>query len=88
MSTTTRSSSFAALGRGDLMTRAETLLKYPRTQHIQGSRLQPGDEDLSAVPLESLLGQTVVIEEKIDGANCGVSFSPNGELLLQAAVII
>ena len=24
-----------------------TLLKYPRTPHLVGSRLQPGDEDLS-----------------------------------------
>lgn len=24
-----------------------TILKYPRTPHLEGSRLQPGDEDLS-----------------------------------------
>lgn len=24
--------------------------KYPRTPHIEGSRLQPGDEDLSQIP--------------------------------------
>ena len=27
-----------------------TIHKYPRTQHMEGSRLQPGDEDLEAVP--------------------------------------
>ena len=24
----------------------DIIIKYPRTPHIQGSRLQPGDEDL------------------------------------------
>ena len=58
--------------------------KYPRTQHIEGSRLQPGDEDLEAVPFRDIAGRHLVVEEKIDGANCGVSFSPEGELLLQS----
>jgi hypothetical protein len=61
-----------------------TLLKYPRTQHLQGSRLQPGDEDLDQIPLSSLRGAHLVIEEKMDGANCGLSFSPQGELQLQS----
>jgi len=30
------------------------LHKYPRTQHLQGSRLQPGDEDLTAVPFSAI----------------------------------
>ena len=29
----------------------EPIHKYPRTPHLEGSRLQPGDEDLDAVPL-------------------------------------
>src|SRR5262245_11848581 len=58
--------------------------KYPRTQHLVGSRLQPGDEDLDAVPMSALAGRHVVIEEKMDGANCGVSFGPDAELLLQS----
>src|SRR5512147_1209569 len=58
--------------------------KYPRTQHIEGSRLQPGDEDLEAVPFRDIAGRHLVVEEKIDGANCGISFSPGGELLLQS----
>lgn len=58
--------------------------KYPRTQHIEGSRLQPGDEDLDAVPFERIAGRHVVLEEKVDGANCGISFSSSGELLLQS----
>lgn len=60
------------------------LLKYPRTPHLEGSRLQPGDEDLAAVRLAELRERHLVIEEKLDGANCAVSFDPAGRLLLQS----
>ena len=58
--------------------------KYPRTRHIEGSRCQPGDEDLDAVPFRKIVDRNLVIEEKMDGANCGVSFTAAGELLLQS----
>ncbi len=58
--------------------------KYPRTRHLLGSRLQPGDEDLDAVPMSALKGKQVVIEEKMDGANCGISFDTDYSLLLQS----
>lgn len=58
--------------------------KYPRTPHIEGSRLQPGDEDLSQIPLSELAGQTLVVEEKCDGANSALSFDRGGSLLLQS----
>jgi hypothetical protein len=60
------------------------MLKYPRTQHIEGSRLQPGDSDLQAVPFEALRGAHLVIEEKVDGANAGVRFDARGQLWLQS----
>ena len=60
------------------------LLKYPRTAHLEGSRLQTGDTDDGQAPLSTLQGQHVVIEEKLDGANAAVSFTPAGELLLQS----
>lgn len=60
------------------------ILKYPRTPHLQGSRLQPGDEDLSQIPFSEIAGKHLVIEEKCDGANSAVSFSEDGELLLQS----
>jgi hypothetical protein len=60
------------------------MLKYPRTRHIQGSRLQPGDEDLTQVPWANLREAFLVIEEKIDGANSGVSFASDGTLRLQS----
>ena len=63
---------------------ASALIKYPRTPHIEGSRLQPGDEDLSQIPFASVSGRHLVIEEKCDGANSAISFDGNGSLLLQS----
>jgi hypothetical protein len=54
------------------------LHKYPRTRHVQGSRLQAGDEDLGDVSFSELVGRHLVVEEKVDGANAGVSFGPGG----------
>ncbi len=62
----------------------EQIHKYPRTQHIEGSRLQPGDEDLDSVPFAEIAGLHLVVEEKMDGANSAVSFSSAGDLLLQS----
>lgn len=61
-----------------------TLVKYPRTPHVEGSRLQPGDEDLDAVPWASLAGLPLVVEEKVDGANAALSFDEDGQLRLQS----
>lgn len=61
-----------------------TLHKYPRTHHVEGSRLQPGDEDSQSIPFAQLAGRYLVIEEKLDGANAGVSFDESGRLWLQS----
>ena len=61
-----------------------TLHKYPRTHHLEGSRLQPGDEDSQSVPFADLAGRFLVIEEKLDGANAGISFDEAGRLWLQS----
>lgn len=63
---------------------SDRLIKYPRTQHLAGSRVQPGDEDLPSVSLAQLDGEHLVVEEKLDGANVGIGFTPDGELLLQS----
>lgn len=64
---------------------AQAIVKYPRTRHVASSRLQAGDEDLDAVPFEDLVGRHLVVEEKVDGANCGVSFDPDsGGMVLQS----
>lgn len=59
------------------------IVKYPRTQHIYGSRIQKGDEDLKAVRLEDIQDNYFVIEEKMDGANSAISFN-QGKLYLQS----
>ena len=60
------------------------IIKYPRTRHVRGSRFQHGDHDMEAVPWEELAGKHLVVEEKMDGANCGVSFTGLGTLMLQS----
>lgn len=60
------------------------LVKYPRTPHLEGSRLQPGDEDLDGFPFAAVEGRQIVVEEKLDGGNCAVSFAEDGSLLLQS----
>lgn len=60
------------------------LRKYPRTHHLSGSRLQQGDEDLDAIPWSEVIGRYIVAEEKLDGANTGISFDEDGTLFLQS----
>lgn len=62
----------------------EQIHKYPRTPHIEGSGLQAGDEELAVVRFSELADKHLVIEEKMDGANCGVSFDRHGRLRLQS----
>ncbi len=61
-----------------------SIRKYPRTPHLEGSRLQPGDEDLSQIPFSQIAGRHLAVEEKCDGANSALSFSAEGKLLLQS----
>ncbi|MEM1264550.1 MAG: RNA ligase family protein [Pseudomonadota bacterium] len=59
------------------------IIKYPRTRHIEGSRLQAGDI-ADDKPIRELAGEPLIIEEKLDGANCAVSFGADGSLRLQS----
>lgn len=58
--------------------------KYPRTPHLGGSKLQPGDEDMPKIPFSELAGKYCVVEEKVDGANSGIRFGPDKKLMLQS----
>ncbi|HEX8614595.1 MAG TPA: RNA ligase family protein [Telluria sp.] len=68
------------------------LHKYPSTRHLEGSQLQQGDDGFGKphkrrdprAAYASLAGRTIVVEEKLDGANAGLSFSEGAELLLQS----
>ncbi len=62
------------------------LKKYPRTPHVEGSGIQV-DDDPSVAPDAELLrlaDRTWIVEEKLDGANAGVSFDGAGALHLQS----
>lgn len=58
--------------------------RYPRTRHVEGSRLQTGDHDLSQLPFLDIKDVHLIIEEKIDGANAGISFDETAALRLQS----
>lgn len=58
--------------------------KFSRTPHLEGSRLQIGDEGHDQIPYRHLEGYQIIVEEKLDGANSGIRFSKNAELLLQS----
>ncbi|RSM71608.1 DNA ligase [Kibdelosporangium aridum] len=60
------------------------LRKYPRTHHLESSRLQPGDEDMHSVAFTQIRNRYLVVEEKLDGANAAISFTPDGTLRLQS----
>lgn len=62
----------------------ERIYKYPRTPHIEGSRFQQGDEDLDSIKFEKIKNRFCVLEEKVDGANCGISFAKQGRMYLQS----
>ena len=59
--------------------------RFPHTPHLAwlGSGLPRDDKILSQGEATKLLSHNVVIEEKLDGANLGVSADENGKLRLQ-----
>lgn len=62
----------------------EFIYKYPRTRHIEGSKIQKGDENLKCVNFCDIENYYLVLEEKVDGSNVGISFDNNKNLLLQS----
>lgn len=59
--------------------------KFPSTKHVMLPRDENKRRDKAMPPdeLAEMLSHEVVIEEKIDGANLGISFDENGKMLLQ-----
>ena len=58
--------------------------KFPSTPYIEtDTSIQRSDKILSKREVRDILSRPVTIEEKIDGANLGISFSCNGEIQLQ-----
>jgi hypothetical protein len=55
-------------------------MKLPRTLHIEGSRLPAGKSDPEAVEFNKLLGQFLVVEEKVDGTGVSISLDKHLDL--------
>lgn len=54
------------------------IVKFPRTPHVEGSALQPGDDDQPLFDADALAGTEVVVTEKLDGTNVGLRFDEHG----------
>ncbi len=59
--------------------------KFPSTPHFLWLGIDPprGDKVLAREDVEGFLSKPVIVEEKIDGANLGISLSKEGELRFQ-----
>jgi ATP-dependent RNA circularization protein (DNA/RNA ligase family) len=59
--------------------------RFPHTPHLVwlGQGIPRDDKVLSPEEAEELLAAEVVVEEKIDGANLGISIGPEGEVRVQ-----
>ncbi len=60
--------------------------KYPRTSHLLwlGEGVPREDKIMSFAQAEQFLSAPVVIEEKVDGANLGLSIGPDGRIRAQS----
>jgi hypothetical protein len=64
---------------------ANDFVKFPRTPHLFGSQGTDDDRVLGKRASEALLADpSLVITEKLDGANVGIHFAADGRLVLQA----
>ncbi len=60
-------------------------VKFPTTPHLLwlGAAAAREDKVFSRIEADSFLSQSVIVEEKVDGANLGISFDTHGNLLAQ-----
>jgi RNA ligase len=62
----------------------DDFVKYPRTPHLFGSRGTDDDKHLSAEESAQFIADTsLIVEEKLDGTNVGIHFTPAGRMVLQ-----
>lgn len=64
---------------------SEVFFRFPHTPHLAwlGQGSPRGDKVLTPKQVSALLADAVVVEEKLDGANLGLSVSPQGALRAQ-----
>lgn len=60
-------------------------LRFPHTPHLAwlGKNNPRNDKVLSSMEASNILANPIMLEEKLDGANLGISFSEAGEIQLQ-----
>lgn len=65
---------------------SDAFVKFPRTPHLfwQGSSAPRGDRLVAPAEAKSLLRRRVSVEEKVDGANVGLSIDPTGRVRAQS----
>lgn len=65
--------------------RTDDFFKFPHTPHLDWLSSAPvrHDKVLSPAEAREFLGREVLVEEKVDGANLGISIGPAGELRAQ-----
>ncbi|OWZ18996.1 DNA ligase [Phytophthora megakarya] len=76
----------AALELVDLLSPPLPLLKFPRTTHLIDLGAATSDDLVSSIDHISIPADentAIVITEKVDGANMGISLSPEGALAVQ-----
>ena len=62
----------------------DEFVKYPRTPHLFGSKGTDDDKHLGRRESEAFIADpSLVVEEKVDGTNVGIHFTPGGRLVLQ-----
>lgn len=59
-------------------------VKYESTPHIEGSRLQLGDNPRDQARYSKIARRYIVVEEKLDGGQSGIRYTPYGEQLCQS----
>lgn len=62
-----------------------SFIKFPSTPHLgwPGVRRARSDKVLGGTETAEFLAQPVVVEEKVDGANVGIAFDSNGNMIVQ-----
>ncbi|MBT7902909.1 RNA ligase family protein [Candidatus Woesearchaeota archaeon] len=58
-------------------------LKFPRTPHVDGPISYRGDLQLLHYETDAILEQDLVVQEKVDGANVGIWFDEEADLILK-----
>jgi hypothetical protein len=62
----------------------DDFIKYPRTPHLFGSKGTDDDRHMGAADSAAFIADpSLIAEEKLDGTNVGVHFTPAGRMVLQ-----